>query len=206
MRRFLVKILVFSGILLLIGWLIYRALSSLDKMKADDKERAIRLENGTCVFDKMDLDKLLVKGNGRPFHVEMNIDTLLYYHKGELYNFVYDSNSSFGNQSFMLDNVKFSFDQNKNRGSLIEIPLDHSSPFQLVSDNNRLVVDPSEHLPWYIKKFPRSYECREEVNSNIATLRTELRIDNSVEGSDLKFMVIKFSVADEVVDVAFNYE
>ena len=44
------------------------------------------------------------------------------------------------------------------------------------------------------------------MNSNITTLMTEIRIDNTVKGSALKFMLIHFSVADQVVGVDFAYE
>lgn len=187
-------------------WLISRGLNNLDKMKADDKERKIRLQNGTCEFNRMNLDKSVVKGNGRPFPMMMNIDTLLYYHKGELYSFVYDSSLANSHESFMLDNTKFYFDQKKNIGCMTEIKLDRSSPFQIISDNNNVIVDPSERLPWYIEKFPKSFECRTEINSSIATLVTELRIDNSEENSSLKFMLIHFSNADQIVGVEFSYE
>lgn len=176
-------------------------------MKADDRERAIRLENGTCVFDKMNLDRLNVKGNGRPFPLSLNMDTLVYYHSGEIYDFVYDPDlPDSSHLAFMLDNVKFNFDQNANKGWITEVKLDHSSPFQIVSDNDIVAVDPSERLPWYIEKFPKSYECRSEMNSSLATLLTEIRIDNSNEASSLKFMQIHFSVADEVVGVKFSYK
>ncbi len=206
MKRILTKAVIYSSVIILVVWLIYLGLTNLDKMKAEDKERAIRLENGTCVFDKMNLDNVVVKGNGRPFSMMLNIDTLLYYHKGELYDFIYDPVLENSHQAFKLDNVKFNFDQNKNNGRLTEIKLDHSSPFQIVSENDNFVVDPSKRLGWYIEKFPKSYACRVEINSNITTLMTEIRIDNNIERSDLKYMLIHFSVADEVVGVNFSYK
>jgi hypothetical protein len=205
-QRILLKIVIFSGIVLLLVSMVYRGLTNLDKKKADDKERSIRLENGTCVFDKLNLDRLLVKGNGRAFPLMMNIDTLLFYHKGELYDFVYDTSLENSHQSFVIDNVKFNFDQNKNRGLVTEIKLDHASPFQFVTEKGNVILDPSERLPLYIEQFPKSYECRTEMNSNITTLMTEIRIDNTVKGSALKFMLIHFSVADQVVGVDFAYE
>lgn len=206
-KRILIKITIYLGVITLIVWGVYKGLTNLDKMKADDKERAIRLENGTCVFDTMNLDRLYIKGNGKPFPFVLNMDTLIHYHNGEMYDFTYDTTlPDSSHLSFMLDNVKFYFDQNKNKGWITEIALDHSSPFQIFSDNNLVVIDPSERLPWYIEKFPKSYECRAEINSSITTLQTEIRIDNSVETSDLKFMLLHFSVSDQVVGLELGYK
>ena len=76
MTQFLKKILIFALIASSFIGLLFYCSSKIDGKRKEEKERNESIEQGTCVFDRIDLENLAINYNDKSFKSILDLDTL----------------------------------------------------------------------------------------------------------------------------------
>ncbi len=114
-----------------------------------------------------------------------------------------DTSSSL--KSFKIGNTLFTFYQRGKLAAINSIRMDFSSQFTF-NLNDKLIFSPEFKLGDFEENFSKSFSCGEVIATSLIDEQSALRIDNSVESSRLKFIILYFNHAENLSNVGFYYE
>lgn len=76
MKSVFKKIFVTVGVMASVFGMIWKCASHIDKARSEKRERETKLEQGTCVFDAVDLTAMSIGHNGMPLKFMEKLDYL----------------------------------------------------------------------------------------------------------------------------------
>jgi hypothetical protein len=180
--KLLKKILVFILVPTLIIFLVYRGLTTVDKNKQEEKERMEKLAAGTCKFDSLPLDHLLIEGFAKPLKFKMSLDSMKYIDPEE---------------------TEISYSDSKDAVYLTSLNILHAGPVHFLS-GDKVILDPSWSLSEFAGKYPQSYTCRDQSGGALA-LSTYLTITNENESSPIRSMTLAFGPNEKIKNVSVDF-
>jgi hypothetical protein len=191
-------------VIIIAGWLVNLALNKLEKNRIEKNERDEKLSKGTCVFDSADLDNFHITRWEKSFKPILSVLDFKKYFKDDLFNV--ELNDTLQElKTIRIDNNDFSFPQAAQDIFVNSINLDKTSQFAFAV-NEKINFTPDYKLDDFKEQFPKSYSCRENVSSSTKIEEFALRLDNSNQSSELKFIVLYFNRVDNLSLIEFYYQ
>ncbi|OFY83532.1 MAG: hypothetical protein A3F72_12985 [Bacteroidetes bacterium RIFCSPLOWO2_12_FULL_35_15] len=202
--RFFNKLAIAVIVIIIVGWLINLALHKLENNRLEKNERDEKLAKGTCVFDKVDLDSLVISKWEKTFKPILSVTDFKKYFNDELLN-VKLNDTLQDVQTIKIDNSDFSFHNIGQNIFVNAINIDKTSQFTF-NVKEKLNVTPDYDLDNFKEQFPKSFSCRENVSTSTKIEEFALRLDNSNKASELQFIILYFNRADNLCLVEFYYQ
>ncbi|MFL5764337.1 MAG: hypothetical protein ACJ77K_10395 [Bacteroidia bacterium] len=176
------KAFIIIFILGLVIFLVYKGLTSVENNKQQERERMEKLAAGTCTFDALPLDQLLIEGFAKPIKFKMSPDSMKYIDPEE---------------------TEISYGDSREAMYLTSLNILHNNGVKFLSDE-QVVLDPSWSLSEFAGKYPQSYSCRDQSGGSLA-LSTYLTITNANESSPIRSMILAFGPDEKIKDVSVDF-
>lgn len=206
MNQILKKILIFSIISLSFIALLYYCSKKIDKKRKEDSEINEKLEQGTCIFDRVNLENLFINYNDKSFKSILNLDSLKLKFSEQLSKItINNTDTVYAIKTIRIDNTIFTFYQKANLAAIKSIEFDFSSQFNFTINNN-IVFTPEYKLEDFKVQYPKSYVCKLNHATSWNKEQYALRIDNSNFESKFKCIVLYFNDTENLVYIEFHYD
>lgn len=206
MKHVLNKLLIFALIGTSFIGLIFYCSSRIDEKRKEEKERNEKIEQGTCEFDRVDLENLRINYNGKSFKSVLDLDSLKLKFYDQLAKLaVNNTDTSYTLKSIRVDNTVFTFYAKGHLAAVKSIELDFSSQFSF-SINDSIAFTPEYKLDDFKAQYPKSYACRLNHATSWKKEEYALKIDNRDFNSKFQYIVLYFNNAENIVYIEFYYD
>jgi hypothetical protein len=206
MKQVLKKLFIFALIASSFIGLLFYCSSRIDEKRKEEKERKEKIEEGTCEFDRVDLENLKINYNRKSFKSVLDFDSLKLKFYDQLAKLaVNNTDTSYTLKSIRVDNTIFTFYVKGRLAAVKSIELDFSSQFSF-SINDSIAFTPEYKLDDFKAQYPKSYACRLNHATSWKKEEHALKIDNTNYNSKFKYIVFYFNNAENLVYLEFYYD
>lgn len=206
MKQVLKKLFIFALIASSFIGLLFYCSSRIDEKRKEEKERNERIEQGSCEFDKVDLENLRINYNGNSFKSVLDLDSLKLKFYDQLAKLTFsNADTAYTLKSIRVDNTIFTFYTKGHLAAIKSIELDFSSQFSF-SINNNTAFTPEYKLEDFKIQYPKSYSCRLNQSTSWKKEEYELKIDNKEINSKFQYILFYFNNAENLKYIEFYYD
>lgn len=206
MKQALKKLFIFVLLASSFIGLLFYCSSRIDENRKEEKERNEKIEEGTCVFDRIDLENLTINYNGKSFNSILDLDSLKLKFYDQLAKLtVNNTDTAYTLKSIRVDNTVFTFYTKGHLAAVKSIELDFSSQFSF-SINKSIAFTPEYKLDDFKAQYPKSYACRLNKATSWRSEEYALKIENSDFNSKFQYIIFYFNNAENLKYIEFYYD
>lgn len=203
MKSVFKKIFVTVGVMAAVFGMIWKCASHIDKARSEKRERETKLEQGTCVFDAVDLTAMSIGHNGMPLKFMEKLDYLKQRYP-EAFRHVPSSATYRKGRQIRIANTELTLEERGDFFRITQLGFDLSSEFQLTIPA-KTPINCDYTLPQFNTEYPNSYACRETFLHTSKTEHVIVRIDNTRADSELQFILLYFNFMEKLYQAEFIY-
>lgn len=191
------------GIMAAVFGMIWKCTSNIDESRLEKKEREVKLEEGSCEFDAVDLTEMKIDNNGILINTIEKLAYLRTYYPEPL-SHILDKDSLHRDQKVRISNTEVTLSVYGDFIRMTRIGLDLSSEFQLNIPDKK-PMNCRYTIGDFRADYPQSYKCRETFMYTAKTENVIVRLDNMDAGSELEFILLYFNFTEQLYQVELFY-